>query len=88
MYYMAACKKFRPAIRAKASKERSHQFYVGERTDGFESFKDFGLEVVARSEPNSNGGILIHTDYATMIAALRLSKGYEIQLHSSARERR
>ena len=76
------------AIRAKATKESSHLFYVGERTDGYERFKDFELEVVARSEPNSNGGIFIHTDYATMSAALRLSKGYEIQLNSSEREKK
>ena len=76
------------AIRARASKESSHLFYVGNRPEGFERFKDFELEVVARSEPNSNGGIFIHTDYATMSAALRLSKGYEIQLNSSPRERR
>jgi hypothetical protein len=75
-------------IRAHATKESSHLFYVGSRTDGFERFKDFELEVVARSEPNSNGGIFIHTDYATMSAALRLSKGYEIQLNSSEREKR
>ena len=76
------------AIRAHATKESSHLFYVGDRPDGFEPFKDFELEVVARSEPNSNGGIFIHTGYATMSAAQRLSKGYEIQLNSSARERR
>jgi hypothetical protein len=76
------------AIRARATKESSHLFYVGGRPDGFESFKDFELEVVARSEPNSNGGIFIHTGYSTMSAAQRLSKGYEIQLNSSARERR
>jgi len=75
-------------IRAKATKESSHLFYVGGKSDGFESFKDFELEVVARSEPNSNGGIFIHTDYATMSAALRLSKGYEIQLNSSEREKK
>jgi len=75
-------------IRAKATKESSHLFYVGRKSDGFESFKDFELEVVARSEPNSNGGIFIHTDYATMSAALRLSKGYEIQLNSSEREKK
>src|SRR5215216_7780086 len=75
-------------IRARASKESSHLFYVGERTDGFEPFKDFELEVVARSEPNSNGGIFIHTGYATMSAAQRLSKGYEIQLNSSEREKK
>jgi hypothetical protein len=76
------------AIRARATKESSHLFYVGDRSDSFERFKDFELEVVARSEPNSNGGIFIHTDYATMSAALRLSKGYEIQLNSSEREPR
>ena len=75
-------------IRARATKESSHLFYVGDRADGFESFKEFELEVVARSEPNSNGGIFIHTGYATMSAALRLSKGYEIQLNSSEREKK
>jgi hypothetical protein len=76
------------AIRARATKESSHLFFVGDKTDGFERFKDFELEVVARSEPNSNGGIFIHTGYATMSAALRLSKGYEIQLNSSQREKK
>ncbi len=75
-------------IRAKATKESSHLFFVGDRAEGFERFKDFELEVVTRSEPNSNGGIFIHTDYATMSAALRLSQGYEIQLNSSAREKK
>ena len=76
------------AIRARATRESSHLFYVGNRTDSFERFKDFDLEVVARSEPNSNGGIFIHTDYDTMSAALRLSKGYEVQLNSSLREKK
>lgn len=75
-------------IRARATKESSHLFFVGAKGDGFESFKDFELEVVARSEPNSNGGIFIHTGHATMSAALRLSKGYEIQLNSSDREKK
>src|SRR5437762_12636814 len=69
------------AIKANATKESSHLFYVGDREEGFERFKDFELEVVARSEPNSNGGVFIHTDYSTMTAALRLAKGYEIQLN-------
>ena len=76
------------AIRACATKESSHLFFVGDKTDGFERFKDFELEVVARSEPNSNGGIFIHTDFATMSAALRLTKGYEVQLNSSQREKK
>lgn len=76
------------AIRAKATKESSHLFFVGDLKEGYERFKDFELEVVARSEPNSNGGIFIHTDFATQSAALRLSKGYEIQLNSSQREKK
>ncbi|WP_457795332.1 3-keto-disaccharide hydrolase [Horticoccus sp. 23ND18S-11] len=76
------------AIRACAIKESSHLFFVGSRSDGHEALKDFELEVVARSEPNSNGGIFIHTDTSTQSAALRLSKGYEIQLNSSAKEKR
>jgi hypothetical protein len=76
------------AIKAHATKESSHLFYVGDKTEGFETFKDFELEVVARSEPNSNGGVFIHTDFATMSAALRLTHGYEIQLNSSQREPR
>jgi hypothetical protein len=75
-------------IRARATKESSHLFYVGDRVNGFEVFKDFELEVVARSEPNSNSGIFIHTGYDTMSAAQRLSKGYEIQLNSSGREKK
>lgn len=75
-------------IRAHATKESSHLFFVGDNADGFERFKDFELEVVTRSEPNANGGIFIHTDFATMSAALRLSQGYEIQLNSSAKEKR
>src|SRR5687767_8440785 len=67
-------------IRACATKESSHLFFVGDKADGFERFKSFELEVVARSEPNSNGGIFFHTDYTTNGAALRLSKGYEVQL--------
>jgi len=75
-------------IRACATKESSHLFFVGDKADSFERFKDFELEVVARSEPNSNGGIFIHTDYATMSAALRLTKGYEVQLNSSQKEKK
>ena len=76
------------ALRARATRESSHLFFVGERAEGFERFKDFELEVVARSEPNSNGGIFIHTDHTTHSPARRLSKGSEIQLNSSEREKR
>jgi len=46
------------------------------------------LEVIARSEPNSNSGIFIHTDMTTTNAERHLAKGYEIQLNSTAKEKR
>lgn len=75
-------------LRAKATKESSHLFFVGGRKEGLETFKDFELELEARSETNSNAGIFIHTDMTANGPALRLSKGYEIQLNSSAKEKR
>ncbi len=76
------------AIRAHAPKESSHLFYVGERKEGFESFKNFILEATVRSEPDANSGIFIHTDMSTRDQALHLAKGYEIQLNSSEKEKR
>ena len=75
-------------IRAHAPKESAHLFYVGERKEGFESFKNFVLEASVRSEPEANSGIFIHTDMSTRDQALHLAKGYEIQLNSSAKEKR
>jgi hypothetical protein len=75
-------------IRAHATKESSHLFFIGDKPDSFERFKDFELEVVARSEPNSNSGVFIHTDFSTSNAKLHLAKGYEIQLNSSLKEKR
>jgi hypothetical protein len=51
-------------------------------------FKNFELEMMCRSEPNSNSGLFIHTDMTTRDKALHLAKGYEIQLNSSAKEKR
>lgn len=51
-------------------------------------FKNFELEVVARGEPEANSGIFIHTDLAVYASALRLTHGYEIQLNSTAKEKR
>src|SRR5262245_60701111 len=51
------------AIRIQASGSKSaHLFFVGERPDGFERFKNFELEATVRAEPNSNGGIFVHCD--------------------------
>jgi hypothetical protein len=63
-------------------------FYVGDRPDRPELFKNFELSATVRAEPNSNGGIFIHTDATTRDAELHLARGYEVQLNSSARERR
>jgi hypothetical protein len=76
------------AIRAHATKESSHLFFVGDGKSDFVGFKNFELEVVARGEPEANSGVFIHTDLAAGGAALRLSNGYEIQLNSTAKEKR
>ena len=75
-------------VRARATKESSHLFYVGDGQTAFVSFKNFVLEVVARGEPEANSGIFIHTDFTANGAALRLHRGYEIQLNSTAKEKR
>lgn len=76
-------------IRANASsRTMSHLIYAGEKADGFARFKNFELELSARSEPNSNSGIFIHTDQKTRSKRLYLDTGYEIQLNSTAKEKR
>ncbi len=75
-------------IRANAVKTSSHLFFAGDSAGGFEKFKDFELEVETRSEANANSGIFIHADLETMPDGQRLHNGYEIQLNSSAVEKR
>jgi len=75
-------------IKAHAVKPSSHLFFVGDKTEGFEIFKNFELEVVTRSEPNSNSGIFIHTDETATNWASHLDHGYEIQLNSTKEEKR
>jgi hypothetical protein len=75
------------AIRANATTASSHLFYVGSQ-EPFEKFVDFELEVVARSEPEANSGIYIHTDMAAQPGSLHLLHGYEIQLNNTAKEAR
>ncbi len=76
-------------LRCQASGQfKAHLFYVGNRSDGFESFKNFELEATVRAEPNANGGIFVHTDMSTRDAAKHLAKGYEVQLNSSTKEKR
>src|SRR5262245_54529256 len=78
-------------IRARSVKDRSHLFYVGDKTDGFERYKNFELEAMARGEPGSNSGIFFHTDFAVRDQFKHLANGYEVQLNkigrASCRER-
>lgn len=77
------------ALRVQAAGRTSaHLFYVGELAEGLERFKNFELEATARAEPNSNGGIFVHTDMSTRDSAKHLAKGYEVQLNSSQKEKR
>ncbi len=63
-----------------------HLFYVGDdKTD--DTFIDFELSATVRSEPNSNSGIFFHTN-RELRKKKYLSKGYEVQLNSSAIEKR
>jgi hypothetical protein len=71
-----------------AGKTSAHLFYAGDRKDGFEAFANFELEATCRAEPDSNGGIFVHTDASTRDGQLHLARGYEVQLNSSAREKR
>lgn len=78
------------AIKAQATHptNRGHLFYVGPRTDGLELFKNFELVAEVRGEPDSNSGIFFHTDLETRDGRLHLKNGYEVQLNSSAQEKR
>jgi hypothetical protein len=77
------------AIRVRATQASSHLFYVADKPEGqFISFTNFVLELSARSETNANSGIFIHTDLKTSTAAYHLANGYEVQLNSTAREKR
>ena len=76
-------------LRIQASgKTAAHLFFVGDRKAGVEAFKNFELEATVRAEPDSNGGLFVHTDMTTRDGAKHLAKGYEVQLNSSAKEKR
>jgi hypothetical protein len=76
-------------IRAHATAESSHLFYVGDQPVGeFVPFTNFVLELSARSEPNSNSGVYFHTDYEAPNQKHHLANGYEVQLNSTEKEKR
>jgi hypothetical protein len=78
------------AIKANATAESSHLFFVGDGNPEKARFKNFELELKARSEPGSNSGIYFHSDIRSGDGQRKthLSKGYEVQLNSSATEPR
>ncbi|MEM7144395.1 MAG: DUF1080 domain-containing protein [Verrucomicrobiota bacterium] len=77
-------------IRANASSEKlDHLFYTGDEGEELVRFKNFELELFARSEPNSNSGIFFHTDKTiSNKSRMFLGSGYEVQLNSTEKEKR
>lgn len=72
------------AIRAHATAESSHLFFVGDQPQGqFVAYKNFVLELSARGERNSNSGLYFHTDYETLNRRHHLANGYEVQLDTN-----
>jgi len=74
-------------LRAHGVKGASHLYYCGEG-DKFVKFKDFELELECRGKPGANSGIFFHTDYEKRGKTKWLTKGYELQLNSSEKEKR
>lgn len=73
-------------LKAHGKNGMSHLFYVGDSGSDV-AFVDFELQIVTRSEPNSNSGIFFHTD-RELRKGKYLNKGYEVQLNSSKKEKR
>jgi len=76
------------AIRAHSLKDRSHLFYADTGSNDFVRFKNFELRVTARGETNANSGIFFHTDYSVRDEVNHLARGYEVQLHTSPKEKK
>lgn len=77
------------AIRANATTDSSHLFFVGDLKEGAVRFKNFELEATVRSEKESNSGIYFHSDIKSGAGPkLHLSKGYEVQLNNTAKEKK
>ncbi|NQV28378.1 MAG: DUF1080 domain-containing protein, partial [Rhodopirellula sp.] len=73
-------------LKAHGRNGMSHLFYVGD--DGKDdTFVNFEFEAEVRAEPNSNSGIFFHSD-RELRNGKYLHKGYEVQLNSTAKEKR
>ena len=73
-------------LKAHGRNGMAHLFFLGDG-DSPATFKDFELEAEVRGEPNSNSGIFFHTGYE-LRKKKYLNKGYELQLNSTAKEKR
>ncbi len=77
------------AIRANATTDSSHLFYVGDLKEGAVRFKNFELEATVRGEKESNSGIYFHSDINSGAGPkLHLTKGYEVQLNNTTKEKK
>jgi putative heme-binding domain-containing protein len=73
-------------LKAHGRNGMSHLFYTGD--DGKDDvFTNFEFEAEVRAEPSSNSGIFFHTD-RELRKEKYLHKGYEVQLNSTAKEKR
>jgi hypothetical protein len=76
-------------IRANATHESSHLFYVGAGDKNSPArFTNFELEVTARCDGIANSGIFFHPDHAVKNAKNHLANGFEVQLNNQARDNR
>jgi putative heme-binding domain-containing protein len=73
-------------LKAHGRNGMSHLFYTGD-DDRDDAFTNFEFEAEVRAEPNSNSGIFFHTD-RELRNNKYLHKGYEVQLNSTAKEKR
>jgi putative membrane-bound dehydrogenase-like protein len=73
-------------LKAHGLNGMSHLFYTGEDSED-DAFINFEFEAEVRAEPNSNSGIFFHTD-RELRNKKYLNKGYEVQLNSTAKEKR
>ena len=65
-------------IKAQASSDQSHLYYVGDVADG--DFEDFELKFEAMTTPGSNGGVYFHTSFQETGFP---NDGHEVQVNKS-----
>lgn len=75
-------------LKCHGVKGGAHLFFVGDDNKD-DLFKDFVLELQFRAQPESNSGVFFHTGRAKRNSKTPwLAKGYEVQLNTTAKEKR